>query len=284
MISAAPNVGYIQEPFNIGLTEGINPEPFKYWFQYISDENADNYKAKIENILKFKYPIIKNILKLKTIGRGKRFIEDSGRFFFYRITKARPLIKDPIAFFSAEWLNKNFSCDVVVLIRHPAAFCSSLKIKKWDFDFSNFSDQPLLMEKFLGPFKNEIEEFNINEKDIIDQGILLWNCIHYTMSQYKKNNPEWLFIKHEDLSLNPLEQFRTIYKKLNLEFTRRAQSEILESSSPSNPSEQIKGNELMRNSKKNVMNWKKRLTKEEINRIKEGTSEISSLLYTEEEW
>jgi len=284
MISAAPNVGYIHEPFNIGIKIGINPEPFHYWFQYISDENTNNYRQLIDDILKFKYPTSKNIAKVKTFSDFKRLLKESARFFIYRITKQRPLIKDPIAFFSTEWLYKNFYCDVIVLIRHPAAFCSSLKIKDWDFDFSNFINQPLLIEKYLDPFEKEIKDFHINKKDIIDQGILLWNCIHYTMLQYINNYPEWLFIKHEDLSLNPLEQFKTIFKNLDLEFTNEAESKILISTNQNNPIELTEGNELLRNSRENVSNWKNRLTKEEIDRIKKGTSKISSFFYTENDW
>lgn len=71
--------------------------------------------------------------------------------------------------------------NVLVQVRHPAAFCSSLKVKDWEFDFNNFLRQPLLIENYLYPFRDEIQEFAERKRNIIEQGILLWNCIHHTI-------------------------------------------------------------------------------------------------------
>jgi len=170
------------------------------------------------------------------------------------------------------------------MIRHPAAFCASLKIKNWTHDFNHFLNQPLLMDRYLGVFEKEIREFAENEKDIIDQAILLWNCIYHTINIYQQGHPEWLFVRHEDLSTEPVDQFQSIYETFNLEFTSKAKSIILKSSSVQNPTEQQPGNELLRNSKANVFNWKKRLSQKEIEKIREKTHAISSIFYVEREW
>ena len=283
MLAVAPHVAYIHEPFNIAIKAGVNPEPFKYWFQYICEENSKYYDSVIDGIIHYKYPI-NSVVKQKTTRGIIKVIRDKLIFSLHRINNDRPLIKDPIALFSAEWLYKKFNMDILVMIRHPAAFCSSLKIKDWKFDFNHFLKQPLLMEKYLGKFEKKICEYTKTEKHIIDQAILLWNCTHYTINIYRENHPEWLFIKHEDLSRDPIQQFQSIYEAFNLEFTDRAKSRILKSSGSHNPIEQQVKNEFLRNSKENVYSWKNRLSRSEIDLIKVQTSEVSTLFYSESEW
>lgn len=283
MISAAPHVGYIDEPFNIGKIVA-NSKPFKYWFQFISEENLEDYESVFDRIIHYKYPLANNIVKVRTIRNVARIIRDQGLFILHKLNNDRPLIKDPIAFFSAEWLFKTFNMNVLVLIRHPAAFCSSIKIMNWRHDFTHFLNQPLLMEKYLHPFEEKVKEYAENEKNIIEQAILLWNCIHHTIRIYQRKYPKWLFVRHEDLSSDPINQFHSIYRELDLEFTQKVKKTILKSSGAHNPVERQAKNEFIRNSKQNIKNWKKRLTQEEVSLIKMQTSEIASLFYAEDEW
>ena len=140
------------------------------------------------------------------------------------------------------------------------------------------------MDRYLFVFEDEIREFAQEDKDIIEQAILLWNCIHHTVKVYQQEHPEWLFVRHEDLSRDPLGKFESIYRKFDLEFTSNVQSRILESSGSHNPTEQQAGNEFKRNSKDNIMNWKKRLSSEEIENIKTKTKNISCKFYEDHEW
>ena len=128
--------------------------------------------------------------------------------------KTLPYANPSICSISADavQLASQFDMQVLVLIRHPAAFCSSLKIMNWQFDFKNFLRQPLLMEAYLYAYKKEIKEFTQSEKDIIDQSILLWNCIHFTVKKFQERNTDWIFIRHEDISLDPCDQFRLLYE------------------------------------------------------------------------
>jgi hypothetical protein len=282
MISNSKEVGYIHEPFNIDEKISINPSPFIHWFQYISEENGNDYLSTFENIINFRYPLINNIVKISSVKEFKYILEE--QIYYYKIKNKRPLIKDPISLFSTEWLKQHFNFDIVILIRHPAAFCSSLKYKEWTFDFRNFLDQPLLMKDVLLPFQKEIKKFAGEDFDIINQAILLWNCFHYTIIRYQDKYPEWTFIKHEDLSRDPITQFHKIFDKLGLAYTSEIQNKIRESSGEHNPVEQGNQNEFIRNSKANINNWKNRLTEEEIYRIREGTRKISDILYSEKDW
>lgn len=284
MLSAAANVAYIHEPFNIGLKSGLNPVRFKHMFQYIIENQAEAYDEIIEDILRFRYPLCENLAKAKTAREYAGIVKNQGMCLLSKAKNQRPLIKDPIAIFSAEWLYKRFNMQVLVLIRHPAAFCSSLKIKGWAFDFNNFLNQPLLMERFLYPFGEEIEEFARDQKNIVDQAILLWKCFAHTTMEYKKNHEDWLFVRHEDLSTNPLKQFKIIFEKLNLTYSQRVKNAIADSSGEHNPGEQLDGNEFKRNSKKCILTWKSRLTEEEIGIIRRKTADIAGSFYDQSDW
>jgi len=74
---------------------------------------------------------------------------------------------------------------------------------------------------------------------------------------------------------------------LDLEFTPRVEKIILNSSSSENPTElsRKKVHAVKLDSRTNIENWKKRLTLEEIARIRETTKDISLLYYSDNtEW
>jgi len=255
-----------------------------YWFRYISAENQDDYYPALNRVFQYEYPFCRNILRAGTLKNAARITRTQGLSLLHKVNNDRPLIKDPIAIFSAEWLHATFGMNVLVLIRHPAAFCSSLKIKNWKFDFNNLLQQPLLMDKYLYPFEEAIIEYAENNRTIIEQATLLWNCIHHVISIYKEKYPGWLFIRHEDLSIDPVNQFHLIFKTFDLEFTAKVKNKIHESSGAHNPVEQLQKSPFKRNSKENIRNWKRRLTKEEIYLIRNKTARIAGLFYTEYEW
>jgi len=274
MIALDKNVRYIHEPFNI---DEPRKHPLKYWFEYVSKDTPTEKQEEIYNfineILDFNF---KGVCKDFSMIRGprdiSRFIKDS----FERINKT-PLIKDPIALMSTDWLADKFDGDVVVLVRHPAAFVASLKVKKWDHNFEHYTKQEKLMNA-LAPYAEQIRSYEKTEQDIIDQGILLWNIAYYRISQFKKEYPDWIFIRHEDLSMNPVVEYKQIYEKLGLNFSSRVENKIVESSTAK------KSGHLTRDSKENISTWKKRLTAEEIARIRKDTKEVSDIFYTEDYW
>lgn len=53
-------------------------------------------------------------------------------------------------------------------------------------DFHHFLEHEKLMEPYLYPFRNEIKDFTKNQKDIIKQGILLWNIINLNTLKFKQ--------------------------------------------------------------------------------------------------
>ena len=280
MLSLSPSVAYIYEPFNIQYTPRLCRAKFTHWFTYICAQNESLYSNELNDCINFRYPLLHAIKSITSLKDAAKLSRDYFRTIKYKVTNKRPLLKDPIALFSAEWLVKEFNMDAVVLIRHPAAFAGSLKSSKWTHPFNHFLEQPLLMEQHLSEYKQEIEKYanDNNNKDHVGQAILLWNLIHHMILHYQKNNKDWIFMKHEDLSENPVREFKTIYNKLGLNFSTDIENTIKSFSSTNNSSG------IKRDSKSNIWSWKKRLSTEEIKRIKKHTHKISSQFYTDNDW
>lgn len=186
------------------------------------------------------------------------------------------------------WLAVRFAMDGVVLIRRPAAFAGSLKVKNWRFPFSHFLEQPLLMEAYLYPYEAEIARFAQKEQDVVDQAALFWKLIHHVILQFQKKRPDWLFVRHEDLSQNPATGFRFLFTQLGLDYSEEVARTFLAHSMPAATA--VAANEdqlftaLRRDSIINVWTWKERLTSAEISRVRDGVAEISQAFYTETEW
>lgn len=106
--------------------------------------------------------------------------------------------------------------------------------------------------------------------------------------QYQTNHPDWIFIRHEDISQDPVASFQTLFKSLDLEFTEKAKAVIETYSGSDNPGNTLApvGSEetLKRNSKSNIFNWKKRLSDLEIKEIKNRVEDICCMFYSDNEW
>jgi hypothetical protein len=278
MIACSRDIGYIHEPFNRHHSPGICAAHFDYWFPYICEANEHLYVEPISDCIHFKHRLLSSFQAESSLKQSLKSFAVYLQFARNRFLNKRPLVKDPIAFFSAEWLSSTYNMDVIVLIRHPAAFIGSLKQANWHFPFSHLLLQPMLMSKYLAPFETKIVEYSKHEKDLIDQGILLWNLIHYVVKKYQEMHKRWLFIRHEDISNNPIKEFKQLYKNLNLQFTPSVEQKI------SSYCFSRQNHRLKRNSKENTRSWLSRLNSTEIQKIRRDTDSISGMFYSDQDW
>lgn len=292
IMSASNGVGYILEPFHLHAHRpGLVGAKFDYWFQYVYGENGNKYYKPIKNMLEFQFDLISGLRGVRSSRDFAKLLRDYYNCTRYRLDGSRPLVKEPTAIFTAPWFAGTFDADIIILIRHPAAFVSSLKILDWKFDFSNLIEQKDLMGEYLAPFDKEINEYARKKCDVLDQAILLWRIIHYTIGEYQKKYENWVFVRHEDLSLDPMKEFESLFSKLNLDFSEKVKERISAYSAHSNPSDTTSKNlilqsnlSLKRDSQSNIHNWKRRLTNAEINHIRDNVEDISTVFYGDNEW
>jgi hypothetical protein len=200
--------------------------------------------------------------------------------------KPRPLYKDPFALFSAEWLERRFETRIVVMIRHPAAFIGSIKRLNWQFKFKTVLQQDLLMRDWLQPFEEQMQRVRDNDVDIIEQGIVLWNVLHHAIDELRRRHPGWAFVRHEDLSADPVTGFRTLYEHCELTWSPAVEATIRAYSETGNVTEvpTWRHGAVKRDSSAATGTWRSRLSPEEVARVREGVAEISARFYTDAEW
>jgi len=284
MLAADSQTAYISEPLNVLHRPGVYNVKVKHWYQYICVDNENEYLYAFQQLLEFDYHLLDEIRSI----RSPKDILRMGRDFttFYRGLEQgqRVLIKDPFAVFSSSWFAKKLDCKVIVTVRHPAAFASSLQRLGWSFDFNDLRGQPFLMRDHLEKYRNEMD--SVKADDIIGQASLLWKMIYASVHTTRELDAALLTVRHEDLSRDPISQYRDLYSKLNLDFSPRVQQFIENSSSSENPTElsRRKTHSVKLDSLANIKNWKKRLSEDDITRIRKITEETSPLYYSDEEW
>jgi len=289
MLSSSDEVQYVYECFHPnGLLRRKNI--FRFWFTHLTDE-VEPYRTELNKVLAYQYSCLDAFSLFDRSGRFNlrnspvrlEFYTDCKRMRM-TLTHPIPLLKDPIALFSVPWLVEHLRVRPVILIRHPAAFVSSLLRLNWRFDFDNFTNQPNLMKNYLAPFSRILRESK--PTDPVEEAALLWNCLHHVIHHYREEYPEWIYRRHEDLSREPLKELIDLHQHLGLRFTAKVEAAIRSSTSSDNRSEVRQGkiHQLKRDSAKNAKNWKNRLSEEQIFTIRKLTDETARHFYSDEDW
>ena len=286
MLAIDPCTAYISEPLNVWHRPGVFRAPVNNWYQYICEENESEYLPAFYELLEFEYHLWKEIRSIRSLKDFLRMGRDFRTFYYGLEEGRRALLKDPFAVFSAAWFARKLNSRVVISVRHPLAFVSSLKRLNWSFDFQDLLDQPLLMRDHLEPYRSQMR--SVQSEDIVEQAALLWKMIYHTVHAMRilRLNSDFIIVRHEDLSRDSVNGFRNLYASLGLDYTHHVEKIILESSSSENPMElsRKKVHDVRLDSRANVANWKKRLTEDEIKRVRIVTGEVSQLFYTDAEW
>ncbi|GGD84797.1 sulfotransferase [Planktosalinus lacus] len=276
VIGAHPKVDNIIEPFNLNRINRYKIIDLDYWFPKVTERSEIGLQIKVRKLIK--YYLNTNFFYLITNSYKSyegHSILISNKKRLRRAWRPIKMIKDPIAVFSVPWLVKEFDLNPVILIRHPAAFALSIKDKNWWFDFDDFLRQPIFFSDGLESLKDEVIQYqkDIKEKDIVDNAALLWKIIYAQVGIYQEKNPEWYFITHETLSLNPIIEFQKLFEYLELPFTNQVKDYIQKSTKAKDHGKHF------RDSLTNAIKWKKNLSQEEQQRIAKLTSPIYERFY-----
>jgi hypothetical protein len=284
MLAAGGETAYISEPLNVFHRPGVFRVPVRSWYTYINGANGSEYLSAFQELLDFRYHLSREILSIRSWKDFLRMGRDFHAFYVGGVRGQRVLLKDPFAVFSTPWFAQKLNCQVVITVRHPAAFANSLKRLNWPFDFHDLLGQPALMHDHLEEDRSQMESIRVD--DLIGRAALLWRMIYRSVHAVRNLHPDFQVVRHEDLSLDPLAGYQALYKSLGLNFNEKARDMILNSSNSENPMElsKAKTHAVKLDSRASVNNWKKRLGADEIDRIRRMTEGVSELYYSDDEW
>lgn len=283
MLLASGRFGYIHEPFNLTSPPGTVRVPVPYWYTYVNSANEATVLPGLIDVLGFRYPLGRELARCRRPADVFHTAKMWRRSFQGR--NLRPLVKEPHAIFSAEWFERRLQSQVLITIRHPAAVVNSWKRLGWSFDFADLLAQPALLHGWLGPFREKMEAAMAPSRDSIDRIALLWCIIYSVVADYRNRCPDFIVVRHEDLSRQPGLEFAALYRRLGLDYSTDAADAVAASSGKENTATTpAAAYATTMNSAANVNSWKRRLTHEEVSRIHDITGASASRYYAESEW
>ncbi len=284
MLALRPEVGYIHEPFNPVVDRRLR---FVRPYTYVCAENQDGYVEALRDMIEFRYPVVDELRRHVRARTLSGLVENVGAAWRRRLARARALVKDPLAAFSAEWLANRFGMQVVVLVRHPAGFASSLKVNDFRFGFAHLLEQPLLLRDLLRPFVHDIVAYAADPPPIVDQAALVWRMVYASMERFRERHPDWIFVRHEDLAREPVVGFRALYERLQLPWDEQVEAAIRWHSGDDQvaPPPRLRRYDQQRSaSHTHLDSWRRRLTPDEIARLREKVGSAAAAYYAASDW
>lgn len=276
------SVRYVQEPFNVSRP---NPEldlSLKIWFTHAP--TSPQFKEITyafdrlfrRNLFSVTRRLFSSLVKKEARSPGRSVRQTLSRYFL----KPRILVKDPIAIFSAGWLYREYGLKMVCLTRSPLGFVGSLKKANWNYDFSDMLKQRAFLETRLKAHYPSIKFYAENPGDIIEHGCQLWKLFHHIILKYRDQHPTWYFVKYEEIAVDPINEFKKIFRYLNLEMNDVILSQIVKYTSSKNRSDTDTTAFGPRNARGSLTTWKRRLTHEETDRILKVTAPVAKHFYS----
>jgi hypothetical protein len=281
MLALGGGVAYLSEPLNAYAPGPLISLTPAHQFQYIAPENEERFLKPFESLVALRYPWKNEVAAIRTPRDVRRILRRSRRFVQVSKGSSRPLLKDPFAFFSIPWFIERLASTPVVVVRHPASVASSMKRLGWVYDFKNLLGQPLLMDGLLAPYRREIETLSREPADSVTHAAVLWRIVYGTLPRFTDQFQNILVVRHEALSSSPVEQFGRLSRSLGLPFDEETAERIREFTDDRNPAELDRADphSVRVNSRANIWNWQRRLTKDEVKLVREATEGVVELYY-----
>lgn len=292
ILSRSSDIFEVYEPFNSAFTYNFSlPQNF----YKLTESNADPYKGHLEKVLELSsltkrigklpggcvdYIRFKNTevtVRIDRLLALKKFSQEQASFW----TPKRVVLKDPLAFFSAEWMHLEFDFDVVVLVRNPGGVISSFLKLGWEPETKFIANHDLPIS--VGVLDKEIQAWKNNPADIVGSLILQWKIFTRATLDYKKLYPNWTFVLHDELCLQPQAVFSKIFESLSLPFGNGVQRHIQNDTSSSNNVDPTKHDQhmLKRSSVDLIESWRGRLEPGIVARIEDETADLWCAAQTE---
>lgn len=265
-LALSGELGFIWEPFSRNYSPPHMLEAPPYWYFRVPEDTSHLWEERLRSVTEFDYGWLRKIHYYRSPRSFLKSLRDKWQFRGYRKAGLRPLLKDPIALMSADWIEDNFEAKVVVSVRHPAAFVESMVRQRGGHPWRDFLAQPALMDGLLRPYKQSILQASKGDLKKLEEHVLLWNILYGWLDSNLQMGRKWIVVRHEDLVENTVDGFQKLYGDLGLNFTEEVKEKLIESK------------------RNTVAKWKTRLSSEEIAYIREESRQVWEKFYCDEDW
>ena len=175
-------------------------------------------------------------------------------------TASRVIVKDPTASLMADWIAKQFHAQILIVMRHPCGFASSIESLGWPLNVHNILRQKELMLDHLEPFRDTLRRAR-NDK-WLTRGAL-WGALHTVFAHQLKRHSDWRLLRYEDLCADPIGQYEALAQEYGLKLKESTRQKIitLSAKNSSDPGS------TQRNSRSMPDIWRQRMSPGEIDAV-----------------
>jgi hypothetical protein len=192
----------------------------------------------------------------------KQLVRAAMRGYWSPATRSasRVIVKDPTALLMTEWIAEQFKAQILIVMRHPCGFASSLDALNWPFDVNTLLHQENLMQDHLEQFEGVIR---CAEDDKWLTHGAIWASAHTVFARQMKVHADWHLCKYEDLCNDPAVLYTSLAQKLGLELSHHALNKI-QSLSVTDSSD---SGSTRRNSKAMPDIWQQRMSSGQVDAV-----------------
>ena len=172
-----------------------------------------------------------------------------------RGTSGRPdrlLIKSVHAPLALDWLTSNYELDVLVLLRHPANVLASWIDLDLTDQFARVEDEPAIRQRITS------SSIPPRGDDAIARTVWLIGLLTLALEEAAARHPTWTVRVHEELCLDPLQQFRHLFDELGLPWAPEVEEFLVTNDRPGS------GFAVSRVASDAPEAWKSRLTESQV--------------------
>ena len=285
MLTLSGELAELYEPFNPRAHHARWFDP-EHHYLHVDRTNEGSVVGPVGQLARLEYPLARRLAAARSKADVRRAVTTWRTVRAHRAAGRTPLVKDPLALFATPWLHERFGFRPVLVVRHPAGFVSSLARVGWQVNFRSFLRQERLMATLLAPWRKEVERAAERDRDVVEDGALLWTLCTGVIAGYRRDHPDWIVVRHEDLSADPVPAFTDLYRRLGLAWSDDVAREVVAATSAENPTE-VAGttqHQLARDSRAVAELWRTRLDPAQVATVRRITAPVAGEFYGDDAW
>jgi hypothetical protein len=250
MLSAKPTVVGIHEPDHldvVGIGDGgMHP--------YINERNETSaYYQMYARIFRGMMPV--------PFGPTKEYFAELWRRRGFLTPADQTLVvKSVFSLHNTEWIYRNFSPRVVILLRHPCSIIHSIHRKWPDARLKELHTQAEFVRDHLGAHQEILEHAESPFAMLASRIAAYYSAI----LRARRAHPSWIVVTHEQLCVDPLREIRRLYDELELAWDSKVEAAIKASN---RPKESDRISHVNRLAAGEIGKWKALLSNSEIAEI-----------------
>ncbi len=246
IVATARSVKYFHEPFNCSNVAGAARFCMKYLVNADDDPDFARHCRKA-----FAGEILTDSMRTMLPPFYRHYPKLPGRV----------IVKDVCTCLAVECVQSLLNPLTVIVVRHPCAVAAS-----WHRLGYNVDHHLRILRERNGLYDGVLEPY----RDILNRATgfwqkigALWGAVYCILYHQRKAHANWVVVNHEEFCRKPIDAFRNLFRRLDLDWTRTT-GELIRISSQTDRDEPYL---FYRISEQEPEKWKTRMTVDQMSQV-----------------